>query len=331
MEFLVLSRRSALDAVLYLSLRSDAIAKARGCAVIDSSKIIAITRLTRWREHVPFTIPLTIIGGLLAAEPQAIAVDWRLFAVLAANILSMCFAFMLNNIEDAPDDALDPQKKQGNVISAGLLTRREGSATTFAVFVLALLLYVAVGGLALLAGGLTLALCYLYSAHPIRLKARPLSDVVSHALMLSGLLVAIGFFTYGSEPGAAWLVIAAASLFSAYGQFYNQAVDYEVDKEAGLRNTAVLLGKGATAFLGHLSIALAFACMLAAIAEALFPVWLGTILVIGVITTVIFPWEYDMRGNLARDGGNVQRPGLIVANLLALAWLAANMGALVIG
>ena len=37
-----------------------------------------------------------------------------------------------------------------------------------------------------------------------------------------------------------------------------------------------------------------------------------------------------MRGNLASDGGNLQRPGLIVANLLALVWLASNMGLITI-
>ena len=290
------------------------------------SKFVAVIRLSRWREHVPFTIPLTIFGGLLALEPEAAAADWRLFAVLAGNVLAMSFAFMLNNIEDARDDALDPQKKRQNVISSGLLSRREGIGLTIIAFAIALGLYMACGVLTLVIGGVTLALCYLYSAHPFRFKARPLTDVVSHALMLSGLLVAVGYFTYGAEPREVWLVIAAASLFSAYGQFYNQVVDYEVDKEAGLKNTAVLLGRGSTSILGHISIAVALLCMLAAILQGLFPVWLGTILIIGVITTVIFPWEFDMRGNLASDGGNVQRPGLIVANLLALVWLASNMG-----
>ena len=292
----------------------------------QSSKIVAVIRLSRWREHLPFTIPLTIIGGLLAVEPQSTQLDWRIFSVLAANVLAMSFAFMLNNIEDAPDDALDSQKQRQNVISSGLLSRREGILLTIATFIAALALYLASGALALVIGVVTLALCYLYSAHPFRLKARPITDVVSHALMLSGLLVAAGFFTYGTDPREAWLVIAAASLFSAYGQFYNQVVDYEVDKEAGLQNTAVLLGKGSTSILGHLSIAIALLCMRAAISHGLFPVWLGTILIIGVVTTIIFPWEFDMRGNLARDGGNVQRPGLIIANLLALVWLAANMG-----
>ena len=70
--------------------------------------------------------------------------------------------------------------------------------------------------------------------------------------------------------------------------------------------------------------------MVAAILQGLFPVWLGTILILGVITCLLFPWEMDMRGNLAQDGGNMQRPGLIVANLVALSWLASNLGWLAI-
>ncbi len=290
------------------------------------SKLAALIRFTRWREHVPFTVPLTLGGALLALELQAAAVDWRLVAVLAANVLAMCFAFMINDVEDAPDDALEPAKKAHNVISSGWLSRREGLRLSALTGALALLLFACGGILTLLLGAFTLALCALYSAHPFRFKARPVTDVLSHALMLSGLLVMTGYFTYDSAPGPVWLVIGAAILFSAYGQFYNQVADYEVDKAAGLKNTAVLLGKRPTALLGHLSILLALLCMGAALVQGLFPAWLGTVLLIGIVTCLLFPWELDMRGNPARDGGNMQRPGLLVANLVALAWLAANLG-----
>ena len=291
----------------------------------NQGKLAALLRLTRWREHVPFTIPLTIVGALLAAEPAAIMVDSRLLAVLAGNVLAMSFAFMINDVEDAPDDALDPAKKAHNVISSGLLSRREGQVVTTLTGILSFVLFAAAGAFTLLLGAVMLLLCYLYSAHPFRFKARPLTDVVSHALMLSGLIIATGYFAYGREPGAVWLVIAAASLFSAYGQFYNQVADFEVDQQAGLNNTAGLLGKGLTAILGHASIALALICMVAAILQGLFPVWLGTILLLGAFTCLLFPWELDMRGNLAQDGGNLQRPGLIVANLVTLTWLASNL------
>ena len=117
--------------------------------------------------------------------------------------------------------------------------------------------------------------------------------------MLSGLLTAAGFFTYHNEPRQAWLVMLAATLFSAYGQFYNQIDDYDVDKAAGLKNTVVLLGKRPTLALGYASLAGALGCMAAAIAQGLFPAWLGSVLIIGIIACALFPWELDMRGNPA--------------------------------
>ncbi|MCY4019907.1 MAG: prenyltransferase [Chloroflexi bacterium] len=294
-------------------------------------KIVAAIRLSRWREHVPFTIPLSLIGSLLAIEAAGADVDWRAFAVIAANIFSMSFAFVINNIADAPDDALNPQKMRRNVISNGVMSPREGWFLATLTAACALLLYALSGVWALAIGGLTLVLCFLYSAHPFRLKARPVTDVLSHALMLSGLLVMTGYFAYDTNPEVAWLVILAAILFSAYGQFYNQIDDYEVDKSAGLQNTVVLLGKPLTRLLSFASLLGALFCMAVSILQGLFPPWLGIFLVIGFLIVLMFPWEFDMRGNLATDGGNMQRPGLIVANLVAMVWLASAMGLLSIG
>ncbi len=294
-------------------------------------KIVAAIRLSRWREHVPFTIPLSLVGSLLAIEATGAEVDWRVFAVIAANIFSMSFAFVINDIADAPDDALNPQKMRRNVISNGVMSSREGWLLAMFTSACALLLYALSGVWALAIGGVTLLLCFLYSAHPFRLKARPVTDVFSHALMLSGLLMMTGYFAYHTDPQAAWLVILAAILFSAYGQFYNQIDDYEVDKSAGLQNTVVLLGKPLTRLLSFASLLGALMCMAASIQYGLFPPWLGPFLIIGFLIVVMFPWEFDMRGNLATDGGNVQRPGLIVANLVAMVWLASAMGVLSIG
>lgn len=291
-----------------------------------SVKIKAVLRLTRWREHVPFTIPLTIIGAMLATSLNRLEPDWRLLAVTLANILAMSFAFMINDVVDAPDDALNPKKKQRNVISSGILTYREGLLLAVMTATLAIVLY-AVGGLWVSGiGALTLLLCYFYSAHPLRLKARPVTDVVSHALMLSGLLVMSGYFTYHAAPGIAWAVIAAAILFSAGGQFYNQVDDYEVDKAAGLKNTVVLLGKTPTLILIYSCQAGALLCMVVAILGGAFPAWLGTILVITAFSSALFKWETDMRGNPAEMGGALQKPALLIANMVALVWLAQALG-----
>lgn len=289
-------------------------------------KIDAVIQLSRWREHVPFTIPLTIVGAMMALQATGIDPDWRLVAVTLANILTVAFAFIINDIEDAPDDALNARKKERNVISNGTLTQRQGMLLCWATVAGAIALYVLCGLWVMIWGGITLILSYLYSAHPFRLKARPITDLVSHALMLSALLVMTGYFTYHAEPSYGWYVIVAAFLFSAYGQFYNQVDDYEVDKQAGLRNTVVLLGKIPTTMLMYASLFGAIICMILAAWHGVFPLWLGTIALVSVFVTSLFNWEHDMRGNPADASGALQRPTLIVANMITLLWLAQSMG-----
>lgn len=297
-------------------------------SVTWNDKLRAVVRLTRWREHVPYTVPLVVIGALLAATQNDIPVEWNLLGVVVANILAMSFAFMINDVEDAPDDTLNDWKRTRNVISSGLLTRREGIVASWAMFFGALGLYGLGGWWTFSLGTATLVLCYLYSAHPFRLKARPITDVVSHVLMLSGLLVMTGYFTYDTSPSIAWYVILGAILFSAYGQFYNQVDDYEVDKEAGLRNTVVLIGRLPTIVLMYLSLGGAIISVGLAIFNGAFPQWLGVVALITVSVAALFPWELDMRGNRAEGVGNIQRPSLIVANIVALLWLAQHTGIL---
>ncbi len=286
----------------------------------------AVIRLSRWREHVPFTIALVVIGTMLAVHLNAAVIDWRIVPVVLANILAMSFAFMINDVADAPDDALNPAKRQRNPVSNGTLTQREGYLISWVTYALALALYALSGVWALLVGVATLVLCYLYSAHPFRLKARPITDVVSHVLMLSGLLIMSGFFAYDASPGIAWLVVVAAILFSAYGQFYNQVEDYEVDKAAGLKNTVVLLGKNLTRLLMYGCALGAAVSIGAAIWLGAFPVWLGPVVLIVVFVASLFTWDTDMRGNATEWSGLLQKPALLTANIIALLWLAQTLG-----
>src|SRR5690606_41448835 len=56
--------------------------------------------------------------------------DLRLVAVTAANILAVAYAFMINDIEDAPDDALDPARAAKNPITSGRLGIRVDRKST---------------------------------------------------------------------------------------------------------------------------------------------------------------------------------------------------------
>ncbi|MDZ4763467.1 MAG: UbiA family prenyltransferase [Chloroflexota bacterium] len=286
-------------------------------------QLVGLIQLTRWKEYVPFVIPLTILGALLAARPNDTPLDWRLLAVTAANILAVAYAFMINDIEDAPDDARDPDRAARNPITSGTINIRVGYAACRIVAAATLILY-AVGGVSALGiGVLTLALSHLYSWRPVRLKAWPVTDIVSHSLMLSGLLLLAGYFVYHDAPGIVWFVAAAATLISVYGQLYNQLRDYDMDKAAGLRNTAILLGEKYTRRLMSGSVILAAICFLAALVQNLFPLWLGLVVVVGVPISMLFRSERDMRGGKAADkSGQIQVQAVVVFNLIITVWLA---------
>lgn len=287
-----------------------------------SEQLRGLVRLTRWKEYVPFVIPLTLAGALLATSTRGLTLDWRLIAVTLANIFVVAYAFMINDIEDAPDDARDPDRGARNPIAMGEIGLRFGYNATRVVAAVTLMLY-AFGGLwAFVIGVGTLLLSHLYSWRPVRLKAWPVTDIVSHSLMLSGLLLLAGYFIYDSAPGIVWLVAASVTLVSVYGQLYNQLRDFETDKAAGLKNSAIILGQENTRRMMYLAVALAAGFMIAAILQGAFPLWLGAVFVIAIPISRLYRPQTDMRGTLAVDAsGLVQIQVLIAFNLTIAIWL----------
>ncbi len=278
-----------------------------------------LARLSRWREHIPFTIPATLLGINMAGR-----VDGRLVIVLAANILAVTFAFMVNDLEDAPDDARDPERGARNAVAAGLITPRVGWAAALLVGLAAAALFAGLSRAACAVGMITLALSFLYSWRGVRLKALPLVDVISHALMLSTLLFLAGYFTVDSAPGRAWWVAAGVGLISAYGQLYNQLRDYALDRAAGLRNTAHFLGARGTQIAMYACLGGAALCLGLTVVMGLWPLWL---VIVPVLATPLALWRRsttDMRGTLALDlSGRLQARAMWIAGVMMLVWLAA--------
>ena len=85
-------------------------------------KLAGLVRLTRIKEYL-FFVTVTTLLGVTAGNGS-----WgmRLVAVLLANILAVGFSFMINDVEDADDDALNPQKVMRNPVSAQHITPRAG-------------------------------------------------------------------------------------------------------------------------------------------------------------------------------------------------------------
>jgi 4-hydroxybenzoate polyprenyltransferase len=246
---------------------------------------------------------------------------------MLANMAAVAYAFMINDIEDAPDDALEAHRAARNAITNGELTPVQGWLASGAVAVVTFVLYALVGVWPFIIGVLTMALSHCYSWKPIRLKAWPVTDVLSHSLMLSGLLFLAGFFAYSSQPGLVWVVALAATLLSVYGQLYNQLRDYEMDKAAGLKNTAIVVGKRNAKILMYSSVAMAAVMMIYALWMQVIPLWIMTVplLVLPIFYFVRVPMK-DARGTESEDiTGNAQVPLLVIVNITIAVWLIATM------
>jgi 4-hydroxybenzoate polyprenyltransferase len=293
-----------------------------------NGRVRGVVRLTRWQEYVPTVIPLTLLGAILALKSQpSQTFDWRVLAVMLGNILAVAYAFMINDIEDAPDDAREAARAARNPVASGELTPLEGWLASGGAAALSLVLF-ALGGLwPLVFGCLTLALSHFYSWKPVRLKAYPITDFVSHSLMLSGLLFLAGYFIYDTAPGSVWFVALSVTLISCYGQLYNQIRDFEMDKLAGLNNTAILVGKRNAQYLMYSFVAVAFALGVFSLVTGVIPLWVA--IFVAVVTPLVFFFirsKGDARGN--EDGGlagDVQWPFIILANVVTFAWLVVTI------
>jgi 4-hydroxybenzoate polyprenyltransferase len=295
-----------------------------------ATTVRGLIRLTRWKEFTLYIIPLTGLGALMATQPRGLEIDWRLYVVMIANFLAVAYAFMINDIEDAPDDAREAERAARNPVACGEVSPRLGWLASFAVAALSLLCFAAGGSTVFVIGIITVALSHFYSWKAVRLKAYPVTDVVSHSLMLSGLLFVAGYFIYDSAPGAAWLVALAVTLISVYGQLYNQIRDYDMDVAAKLHNTAIMIGKGNAQRLMYVIVGLAVLMLIYSFVVGLIPFWIIVPPLLTLPLFMVVRSSGDARGGAAAEAsGNVQMPLIIMINVAILAWLLAAVLGLV--
>ncbi len=288
--------------------------------------ISALIRLTRWQEFVPFTTILTWLGGLVAYRVYDVQLDWRLWVALLANLGAVAYAFMVNEIEDAADDARDPHRSLVNPITTQELSVRAAWGASLGVATISAIAYAVCGLIPFVIGISTLVLAHLYSWKPVRLKAQPLIDIISHALMLSTLLFLAPFYIYADNLGTLWVITVGTFLISANGQLYNQARDFEVDQLAGLHNTASVLGQTLTGYLSTGTVMGFAICLVVTVLQGVFPLWLAGagIVAIPVVWFLYRNRTTDMRGHETDEWvGLIQVQALLVANIILLVWLIA--------
>jgi 4-hydroxybenzoate polyprenyltransferase len=281
-----------------------------------------LIKLARCREYAPFVFLTTLVGVKLADAP----LDWRLPVVLAANFLTVCYAFMVNDIEDSHLDAMHPAKRCRNPVSSGEVRRWWAHMAAGSVAILTVGFGVLLGGWALLLMLVGLLLGWAYSGHRLRLKAMPIADLVSHTLMLAGIQFLVGYVTYTGSSWSVWPVLAAFMLFSAYGELYNELHDLETDAAGGLRTTAVLLGRTATQIVMYLFLGGSLALVALATWSRLVPLGVVAVPIVVVLFVVaVRRPPRDARGQVALDlSGSLQVPTLLSVNAAVVGWVAVG-------
>lgn len=286
-----------------------------------SATVRGLIKLARYREYVPFVFLTSLVGVKLADAP----LDWRLPVVLMTNFLTVCFAFMINDIEDAELDAQHPGKRLRNPVSSGELARPWAHTAAGAVAILTLLLGVLLGGWALLLVLAGLVLGWIYSWQALRLKAMPVADLISHTLMLAGIQFLVGYFSYAKGSWSIWPVLAAFMLFSAYGELYNELHDFETDRASGLHTTAVVLGRTVTQVLMYTFLVSSSVLVALSIWQRLVPLEVVAIPVGVLLIVALRRPARDARGQQSLDfSGSLQVPALMSINVTVIGWVISG-------
>lgn len=286
-----------------------------------SSRLKAAVALMRLREVVPFVTVTTLLGANVGrARPGA-----RLLVVLLGNLLAVAFAFMINDVEDAPDDALTPAKAMRNPISAGRLSPRAGYVASFAAALGGLALYATLGGWPLALGGLCLVLGLLYSWRRVRLKAIPVADLISHGLMLAALQFLCAYTTFqpGGQPWLAPCLFVIA--VSMYSQLFNQLRDLDGDRQAGVNHTVARIGPRVAYVLMALLLLIGLALLALSVWQGIIPLWtMGLAAGMSPVMLIVPVRRAQVSGMTIEAHAPFHESVLLLFVIVLLAWLACR-------
>ena len=203
-----------------------------------NSWFISLIRPIAW---IVFLFPV-MVGFYLGASKDTLPGS-VIFGFGAISFV-LCFGFSVNALGDVDVDRYhDGRSKDMNLSRQPLVT---GKISMLQAKLLCLLFLVGSLLCALLVGFyfiLTIiildAIGYAYSLEPFRMKKRPIGDIMCNALL------GVFFFFAGITIGNAYvnpLLVITAFLMASNFYITTVMTDYEFDKKAGLRTSAVVYG-----------------------------------------------------------------------------------------
>lgn len=162
------------------------------------------------------------------------SVPWNLGVYVGLICITYPFSFVvmaLNDLSDMHSDAHNPRKggMQGAVLRTSEIPWLRSWIWIFTIGLLAIV--AVINAIAFLYFSALIALAYAYSMPPLRLKNRPVIDMLSNmfgAYLLWGLAFAFLHHAIGGAEDvsvAAWALIGGAGMFHALGAVLDRTVD----------------------------------------------------------------------------------------------------------
>lgn len=186
-------------------------------------------------------------GGATSADFLFALTSWwaraepLVLAAVAAGPLLWCATLLINDVHDLAGDRLNPRKARSPLVQ-GIVSRgwANAAAHLFALATLAVSLLVGWAFAALML--FCLALAWLYSVPPVRLKTRPGADVAVNAIGI-GLLAGVAGWSIASPVTEfPWPFIPQSLLVATAIYVPTTLVDHDADKESGYLTLATHLG-----------------------------------------------------------------------------------------
>ena len=213
---------------------------------MTNKTVLGLLKISRVDEYF-WVVIITTVLGVIAASGHF---SFNFILALLANWLVAGFAFSVNDVEDADDDAMDSNKINRNPVSCKLISKKTGYLFCLTTAVLAIAVLAFINLPSLTAGILTLILGFLYSFKRVRLKSVPVLDLLTHSLMLAGMQVLLVYLAFSATSvNKVVLPFVAVTLISMYGALHNQLRDEVVDGKTKINNTAKLIGVRKTKLL----------------------------------------------------------------------------------
>lgn len=212
---------------LFLNCRISDIAGWTGLVIIGWATTFSLEKFNSLFQITPFQ---AVINAFL-----------QIFSIAIFALLLTGSFFSINNAFDVEEDR--NSGKTSNLVARGLISKNEAIMFSVVMAMAAVAFFSYVGGISgLLFSSSCTVLGFLYSVPPIRFKKRPGIDIASHGLFLGALLVLIGTTAYGGTlNNTAYFFTVGFFIVSCLLQMQNLLGDYFVDRERGIKTTAVAL------------------------------------------------------------------------------------------